>query len=414
MPERVIGTPAESARRLVRLGLILWLTTLALFVFSIPLTAASIPKIGNLLFPDDYFPVLLGLVNSSVGFLIVRFQPRQRIGWLFMALAIPLAASNLAQSYAVYGLIIAPKSGLPGLVFAAWLQKWLVLAAFPIPFALLFMLFPNGRLPTRKWRWVSGFALVILFIQIIHEMLGPGIIRIYIANGELALPILNPMGIHGVAPLTPIFDFTWIISMSIILAGTISLLVRFRTAGWAERQQLKWLVFFLIIFFSLLPFSFGQGESVIDDIAVTLLILMLPAGTAIAILRYKLYGIDVIIRRTIQYTLLTGILAAVYFGLVISLQTLFSELNEDQSPLILVISTLSIAALFNPVRLRFLAFIDRRFFRSKYDAEKFLEQFALAARAEVDLEQLGAAMIGTVRETIQPDRISLWIIGTGN
>jgi hypothetical protein len=137
--------------------------------------------------------------------------------------------------------------------------------------------------------------------------------------------------------------------------------------------------------------------------------MVLPTGTALAILRYNLYGIDLIIRRTVQYTLVTGILAAVYFSLVIALQALFSNFTPVQSPLILVISTLTIAALFNPLRLRILTSIDRRFFRGRYDADRILSEFADAMRAEVDLENFSAALLIIVHKTVQPARSSLWL-----
>jgi hypothetical protein len=187
-----------------------------------------------------------------------------------------------------------------------------------------------------------------------------------------------------------------------------AILVRFRSSGWVERQQLKWLVYFLILLIILLMFAF-LGNEIIENIGNALLILLLPVGTTLAILRYNLYGIDIIIRRTIQYALLTGILAAVYFSLVLILQSVFSNLSNRQSPLILVFSTLMIAALFNPLRLRILAFIDRRFFRSKYDAERILSDFAVAIQAEIDLENLSAVLLGIAYDTVQPARISLWL-----
>ena len=130
---------------------------------------------------------------------------------------------------------------------------------------------------------------------------------------------------------------------------------------------------------------------------------------AIAILRYNLWDIDLIIRRTLQYTLLTGLLLLVYFGTILVLQNLFVSFAGQRSQVVVVISTLTIAALFNPLRIRVQKFIDSRFYRQKYDAEQALAQFAATARNEVDMDKLTASLLGVVAEAIHPESISLWI-----
>jgi hypothetical protein len=151
------------------------------------------------------------------------------------------------------------------------------------------------------------------------------------------------------------------------------------------------------------------GRSILNANTLGLLVLPFPISLAIAIWRHQLFDIDLIIRRTLIYTILTTLLALVYFGSVLLLQTLFSAVTDQQSPLIIVLSTLAIAALFNPLRGRVQDFIDRRFYRAKYDAERTLARFAETAREELNLEQLSEALLAVVEETMQPERVSLWL-----
>jgi hypothetical protein len=199
---------------------------------------------------------------------------------------------------------------------------------------------------------------------------------------------------------------------ALTLACAAALFVRFRRARGVERQQIKWLFFASALFAVVyIPTFFTGSYTTANNIWDTLFvlgILAIPIAIAIAILRYNLYDIDLIIRKTLQYALLTGLLALVYFGSVVLLQSLVENLTGQQSQFVIVLSTLAIAALFNPLRLRIQDFIDRRFFRKKYDAEKMLANFAAIARDEVDMDKLTAALLGVVEETMQPESISLW------
>ena len=194
----------------------------------------------------------------------------------------------------------------------------------------------------------------------------------------------------------------------------ISLFVRFRRAKAVERAQIKWLFYATAIFVLFyLPSFIGNTYSQANNLWNLLLPIGMstfPIAIAIAILRYQLYDIDIIIRRTIQYALVTGILALTYFGGIVILQGILGPITgSESSPVVTVITTLGIAALFNPLRNRIQDFIDRRFYRAKYDAEQMLARFATTARDEVDMEKLSAALLGVVEETMQPEKTSLWL-----
>jgi hypothetical protein len=221
------------------------------------------------------------------------------------------------------------------------------------------------------------------------------------------VPARNPFGIEGlrdlgVAVATPVF----VIGIPTVLLSLTSLVLRFRRSRGEERQQLKWFVYagVLSVGAVLLP-------SAASSFLQLLVLPLLPVAAGIAILKYRLYDVDIVINRTLVYGALTASLAAVYFGGVTATQVIFRALTgqQEQPQIAIVISTLVIAALFMPLRRRIQGFIDRRFYRRKYDARKTLEAFSAKLRDETDLDALNAALVGVVRETMQPAHVSLWL-----
>jgi hypothetical protein len=198
------------------------------------------------------------------------------------------------------------------------------------------------------------------------------------------------------------------------LASVFSVFVRLASAGGRERQQIKWFAYAAAVLVGALLFGLSPGQlqgTWTWSVVVVTGLSGVPVAVGIAILRYRLYDIDVLINRTLVYGVLTGILALVYFGGVTATHTIFRTLTgqERQSQLAIVISTLVIAALFNPLRRRIQSFIDRRFYRKKYDAAKTLEAFSAKLRDETDLDALSDDLVGVVRETMQPAHVSLWL-----
>jgi hypothetical protein len=350
---------------------------------------------------------LVFLSFATVGALVASRQPGNWIGWIFCALGLFTPFAVASEQYALYALVTRAGS-LPGGEVLVWLGAWL---GGPVTFtmlALIFLLFPNGRLLSRRWRpvvWLDLLAIVLIFAWSFRP--GP------IENLGL-LDVDNPFGIAGAGALLEMLGaMGLLLALLGAIAGAVSLILRLRRSRGDERQQLKWFVFAGAVFcavFATGPVLWSLPASPwIWQLLFILGLSTIPAATGIAILRYRLYDIDVVINRTLVYGSLTAMLVALYFGGIVVLQRLFVILTGEQSTLAVVASTLAIAALFNPLRRRIQSFVDRRFYRRKYDARKTLETFSSKLRNKTDLEALNAELVGVVRETMQPAHAGLWL-----
>ena len=339
------------------------------------------------------------------GALILSHQPRHTVGRLMMLEGTLIFAWPIVTYYASLAAPPAQPSALflLGLWFVNWSWLWLI---FPLLFVILY--FPTGRLPSPRWRWLRtlGLGLVIYFMVVcalLPEVNGPG--------EPVPWRVPNPIGIASLEFSFPV----WIALLLTLVVGSVaSLFVRFRRADPVERSQLKWLLYaggvFLVVYAGGFAPGLGGSGNDIYEIALSLSILLLSVAIAIAIFRYRLYDIDVVIRKTLVYSVLTALLGLVYFGSVILLQRLFGTLTGiEQSTLAVVISTLAIAALFTPLRRRIQDAIDRRFFRKKYNAQQVLAQFAQTVRDETDMDVLLAELVRVVEETLQPEHVSVWL-----
>ena len=346
----------------------------------------------------------LQLGAATTGAVIGSRLPGNAVGWIFLAMGFLMGILFVAGSYAELGLA-GPGDPSPGAVFAAWVGAWIFIpAAFGLPMFLL-LLFPNGRFLSRRWRlagWFLGFT--VTFAAVVRAFRPGGI------SHGLQNP-LAPGGALGEA-LGVLDTVTDVLALPAFVLAVAGLVVRLRRSRGIERQQLKWFTYAAALVAGGLATSIMIPDGALADLAFLIGLLALaglPIAAGMAILRHRLYDIDVVINRTLVYGLLTVSLALVYVGSVVSLQYLFRALSGGGSQLIIVASTLAIAALFNPLRRRFQAFVDRRFYRSKYDARKTLEEFGAKLRDETDLEQLNAELVGVVRETMQPEHVSLWL-----
>ncbi|MBP6803783.1 MAG: hypothetical protein KA362_06715 [Chloroflexi bacterium] len=347
----------------------------------------------------------LPVLFSTLAALIIAYQPRNRVGWLLMLPALVTALPNL------YSLAAPPLRLTLGVFLLIWFDGWswipIIFAIFLIP-----LHFPTGRPPSPKWNWVNWLAVGMwLFFITVTLFVAP----YSPPNYDWTLP--NPIGFIPISWFDGPFMIIWGAGLLTVVSGSVvSLFSRYRHAHMVERQQIKWLLYvgavFILVYAAVFLFSDTQESNSMDgwvNLIFTLSILAFPVAIAIAILRYQLFDINVIIRKTAVYTVLTAVLALVYFGTIILLQSLVGQATGEQSPLIIVFSTLVIAALFAPLRQRIQAIIDRRFFRKKYDAQQVLAQFAQTARDETDMAALQAELLRVVQETMQPEQLSVWL-----
>jgi hypothetical protein len=393
---------------------------LAMFVATIPLwflaRGADLPGSWR---ADLGVGSLLGgalfLAFPLVGALIASKRPKNAVGWLCLAIGLLWTLGGMLDYYSYYGA--ATPGSVPFPIAMAGISNWVWVPAVGLLGTYVLLLFPDGRLPSRRWRplaWLSG---AVIFLLSVGVMLAPG--RLENLEG-----VRNPFGIEGahwltvgayaVLPLLPLG----------MLASALSLVLRYRRSGGEERQQIKWIAFaasvVVVVYAIAMIASFVFPEEAwttagsvwwlnLLTYAVLSSFTLVPIAVGIAVLRYRLYEIDIIINRALVYGSLTATLVALYFGVIVVLQRVFVALTGQQSTLAVVASTLLIAALFTPLRRRIQGIIDRRFYRRKYDAAKTLEAFSARLRDETDLDALRDDLVGVVRETMQPAHTSLWL-----
>jgi hypothetical protein len=337
---------------------------------------------------------------GTVGVLIVWQRPRNTIGWILCAIGLGTAITDLSGAYTAYGMLKG-NLPLPGTEVFNWLGNTIWPVNWVLFLVFLPLLFPDGQLLTRRWRMVGWLAAVLALLSMLAgwlslanvELFGKGISANFWSNLSDNFRLL-------VLPLT--------------IAALVSLVLRFIRAKERERQQIKWLTYGTALMAILIIGSvlvINDANSPIFALIFDFAIMLLPLSIGISILRNQLYDIDRLINRTLVYGILTILLALVYFGLVFGLQALVHLFagQISQSPLVIVASTLAIFVLFQPLRHRIQRIIDRRFYRSKYDAAKIIANFNSTLREEVDLNTLSEHLVAVVQETMQPAHVSLWL-----
>ncbi len=403
--ERGGGIGGITARAAPRLAWSLWALSVALTTLSLVLLVLIRSHPGTHVF-DWWLGNSTIVIDVSVGAIVASRRPENPVGWLLCLSGVAVSTSSFASEYAIYALLAEPDS-LPAGEAMAWIASWMLPIMSGLQVSYL-MLFPTGRLPSRRWRWLARLTVAYILAGVITAAFSPGA---YL--GSLG-PIRNPLGIEGFTQIYRAVLYT--LTPGLFIAAASSLFVRLRRAVGVERQQLKWLAyaaagFAIGIILINIPIAIDtprwyEWAANAVFVAVTPGV---PIAMGIAILRYRLYDIDLLINRTLVYGALTAMLVALYFGGIILLQWVFVLFTGQKSTLAVVASTLLIAALFNPLRKRIQSFIDRRFYRRKYDAARTLEAFSTKLRDETDLEALDKDLVGVVKKTMQPSHVSVWL-----
>jgi hypothetical protein len=390
-------SPGVAARVAWGVGIVAIVVTVS--AMALVVATRSVPR------PDWERPWQLVLLSiawylpfSAVGVIIAARRPANPLGWLLLAIGLTLALNDFMHYYGTYTLIYRP-GALPLGLAVGWVSTWNWAIMFPVlPF--VFLLFPDGRLPSPRWRvlaWASALCggLILLLAPFRAGSL------------EYFPTIPNPVGIPL---LTDSFFATpSLVYFTLLLVASSSLLVRFRRARGDQRQQLKW-VAFAAVFFGVVGFVGPRWLAApVQAILELLATLAFNAAIAIAILKYRLYEIDRLINRTLVYGLLTALLGGIYAGLVLVLGQLFGGIGAEPPSWAVAGATLAVAALFQPARRRIQQAVDRRFNRRKYNTAKTIEAFATRLRDQVDLDTLSTELLAVVDQTMEPTRVSLWL-----
>ncbi len=370
---------------------------LALWLLTVLLVAVSLSiSIGRDVPSDLVTYSALPLSVATVGALIVSRHPRHRVGWIFVVFAIYLAVAEIAEGYG----FLATDLGLAGGDYGTWVINWSWAGEVAV-WAVVAAIFPDGSVPGRRWRWIPWTAAVSALLTASGVALGSETNQNYQSGS-------NPFLVEGPLPNLLLNGGSALLLIS-VLGGTGALVVRLHRSHGVEREQLKWFAgaASLVALSAPIVFVFWQRTPAVA-LLISFAFLGLPIAAGIAILRYRLYDIDLVIKRTLVYAALTAALVGTYLASVLVFRLILDPVTGE-SDLAVAASTLAVAALFRPLRARIQAAVDRKFYRRRYDATQTLEDFAGRLRHELDLETLGADLRTAVGDTMQPAHVTLWL-----
>jgi hypothetical protein len=370
---------------------------------------------------------LLGRIGLLVGFgwfalvgaVVVARRPRNLMGWLLVAIAIPVALGMAGNSAVAYLVLERGHDPTTVTSLLAWPNNWTWYLTLGLVFVYVPLLFPTGRLLSSRWRVVAWLGAVGIGGTCVLGAIAADIgLQVTMSEDGPGASIPNPVGVEGLAHVEqlPIMSVFAGLFIAALLGALASLVVRFRRSSGVERRQMTWLVLAI----SLVPPTIGL-EVVLDalgraplpagQVGFLLVVNAIPLAIGLAVLRYRLYDIDRVVSRTVSYLLLTLLLVGIYAGGVVGLGWLARSLSGGEgTDLVVAASTLAVAALFQPLRTRVQGLVDRRFNRTRYDAEQTVAAFAQRLRDEVDLDALSQQLREAARTAIQPRSTAVWLL----
>jgi hypothetical protein len=369
----------------------------------------------DLLNGHRYAPPVVGTIVAAsfliVGALIALHRPRNPIGWIYLAGLTLISfggSGNVSAQYAQYALVTRPGS-LPAADWVVWAGQVLLIISFSTLVLFSLLLFPDGQLPSPRWRPVAAAAVALIALLVIVTAIAPGDL------GSSGIVVSNPIRLAGAAALLGLLNIpTLVLTIGVVFACLAAPFVRFRAASGVERQQLKWFAYgaacipAVALVAAIVAFAAPGALDAAGANAWPLSVAGIPIATAVAILRLRLYDIDVLINRTLVYGALSAVLGVTYVVAIISFQAVLRPVTAG-SELAVALSTLAVVGAFAPVRSRIQHFVDRRFYRSRYDAARTLDAFSVRLRDEVDLEAVRGELLDAVRDTVQPATASVWL-----
>ena len=381
---------------IVALGSLCTLVGLALLALS-----WSVPT------PDSWgfrgFTVLFATGFGGVGAILVYRRPRNKVGWILLTSGTLAAIQTFAEAYAIFG-VVDRTTPLPGAIFAGWVQSWIWLVGVTLIVTFTLLLFPNGSLVSPRWRIVGWLAALTA---------ATGVAGLAFASG----PLNNAPFVDNPYPLLGEFGHSLFYGgflglVLLAMGASASFVVRYRRSAGAERQQLKWLVLEAVLI-AIATVITGLAQAFAPDykpaqVLYIAVLSLMPVAIGVAVLRYRLYDIDVLINRALVYGATTAGIAVAFFVGIVVFQTILRPITSG-SEIAVAVSTLASVALAQPLRARMQGVVDRRFYRSRYDAARTLDAFSDQLRDEVDLDAVRADLVDAVRDTVQPAHASVWL-----
>jgi hypothetical protein len=382
---------------------IVLIVDIVLLIIALVIGAMSRIDELALVFQLLFSVVVLGL--ATIGSLILAKQPDNRVGWLFLIASLGVAISTASFNYVTLSQQRF-ELALPGTVFFAWVSSWIMIPTLIGMVIFVPMLFPNGHVPSPRWRPVAIFGLIGLLATTVGSALVAGPLN--------SIGIDNPVGVHVGHPLLDILGAIDAISGVILFSLTAaSVVYRYRHGSAFERLQLRWFAFPAVVGIVLLGISSIVNVGPLGDaawIGMLVSLAVLPIAIGIAILRHRLFDIDLVIKRTISYGALTVLLVGLEIVGILVIQQLLTVVLGDQSQTFAIaLTTLGVAGVFQPARRRIQRWVDRRFDRSRYDAAHVIAGFSARLRDRVDLDTVATEIAGTIGETMRPKSVSVWV-----